>query len=246
MRKSILRITLPLLLLIVFAAGAQAQDDERPDFKMPCGQVTKLGLDRFMKVYGDKMQDYSTAGQKMGFEYYANCKHPANDALAEKLLQPGNSLGSYEALRSQIDSVRDELNRYGESLWTLRYAEEGGGTMWGLVSVGAYASREDFMETFIRTLALSNRRSPLARRRVGANLERIRRWLTSPKRKPFTDTEDPNDVVTNKQLYRDTLKVTNETLAHLQDILKDLPDAAADSLAARMAEETKDALADSP
>jgi len=118
--------------------------------------------------------------------------------------------------------------------------------MWGLISVGAYAGREDFMETFIRTLAMSYRKSPLARRRVSANLERIRRWLTSPNRKPWTDTEDPNDVVTNKQLYRDTLRVTNETLAHLQDILRDLPDAAADRLAARMAEETKDALADSP
>jgi hypothetical protein len=93
---------------------------------------------------------------------------------------------------------------------------------------------------------MSYRKSPLARKRVRANLERIRRWLTSPNRKPWTDTEDPNDVVTNKQLYRDTLKVTNESLAHLQDILKDLPDAAAERLAARMAEETKDALADSP
>ncbi|HEX8889376.1 MAG TPA: hypothetical protein VF779_09370 [Pyrinomonadaceae bacterium] len=199
-----------------------------------------------MRVYGDKTQDYSTAGQKMGFEYYVKCKRPANDELATKLLQPGNSLGSYEALRSQIDDVREELNKYGGSLWTLRYAEEGGGTMWGLISVGAYAGREDFMETFIRTLASPGRRSPLARKRVSANLERIRRWLTSPNRKPWTDTDDPNDVVTNKQLYRDTLRVTNETLAHLQDILKDLPDAAADRLAARMAEETKDALADSP
>lgn len=246
MRKSSLRIVLPLLLLIVSAAGTKAQKDERPDFKMSCAQVLRLGQDRFMRVYGDKTQDYSTAGQKMGFEYYVKCKRPANDELATKLLQPGNSLGSYEALRSQIDDVREELNKYGGSLWTLRYAEEGGGTMWGLISVGAYAGREDFMETFIRTLASPGRRSPLARKRVSANLERIRRWLTSPNRKPWTDTDDPNDVVTNKQLYRDTLRVTNETLAHLQDILKDLPDAAADRLAARMAEETKDALADSP
>ena len=132
MPKSILRITFPLLLLIVSAAGAQAQTDEQPDFKMPCAQVTRLGQEKFMKVYGDKTKDYSTAGQKMGFEYYVKCKRPANDELATKLLQPGNSLGSYEALRGQIDDVREDLNKYGEALWTLRYAEEGGGTMWGL------------------------------------------------------------------------------------------------------------------
>src|SRR3954470_23833658 len=126
MRKNILRITLPFLLLIISATGAQAQEDERLDFKMPCGQVTRLGLEKFTKVYGDKTQTYSTAGQKMGFEYYVKCKRPANDELATKLLTPGNSLGSYEALRIQIDDVREDLNKYGEALWTLRYAEEGG------------------------------------------------------------------------------------------------------------------------
>lgn len=246
MRKTLLRISLPLLLLTISAAGARAQDDEQPDFKMPCAQVVRLGLEKFTRLYGEKTQDYSTAGQKMGFEFYARCKRPANDALAEKLLQPGNSLGSYEALRSQIDDVRDQLNKYGSSLWTLRYAEEGGGTMWGLISVGAYAGREDFMETFIRTLATSGRRSTLARRRVSANLARIQRWLTSPKRKPFTENSDPDDVVSNKKLYQDTMKEAQAALAELRNILQDLPDTAADRLAARMATETKDALADSP
>jgi prefoldin subunit 5 len=230
----------------MFVAGAQAQDDERQDFKMPCGQVTRLGLEKFMKVYGDKTQDYSTAGQKMGFEYYVKCKRPANDDLATKLLHPGNSLGSYEALRIQIDDVREQLNKYGAALWTLRYAEEGGGTMWGLISVGAYAGREDFMETLIRTLALSYRKSPLARKRVTASLARIQSWLTSPKRKPFTENSDPNDVVSSKKLYQDTIKEAQAALTELRTILNDLPDAAADRLAARMAEETKDALADSP
>jgi hypothetical protein len=247
MRKSIFRITLPLLLLMGLITSAQAQeDDERPDFKMPCEQVTKLGLDKFMKLYGDKTQDYSTAGQKMGFEYYVKCKRPANDELAAKLLSPKNGLGFYEALRGQIDDVRDELNKYGVALWTLRYAEEGGGTMWGLISVGAYAGREDFMETFIKTLAAPDRKSPLARKRVNASLAKVQNWLASAKRKPFTENSDPNDVVSDKKLYQDTMKDAQEALTGLRTILKALPDAAADRLAAKMAEETKDALADSP
>ncbi|MDQ3819231.1 MAG: hypothetical protein M3362_16360 [Acidobacteriota bacterium] len=246
MRATFLRIALPTLLLLALAPVAYAQDDEKSGFSMPCDQAVKLGLEKFTKAYGDRTQDFSTAGQKQAFEFYVRCKRPANDELAGKLLRPGNSLGVYEALRSQIDSVRDWLNKYGEALWTLRYAEEGGGTMWGLVAANAYADREDFMETIIRTLAAPARRSLRARRRVNLSLARIQRWLTSPKRKPFTENMDPNDVVSNKRLYQDTMREAQEALTQLRGILGALPDAAAERLAARMAEETKNALADSP
>src|SRR5437763_884758 len=246
MRTTFLRIALPIILLLTFTSGVYAQDDEKAGFSMPCEQVVKLGLEKFTKAYGDKTQDFSTAGQKQAFEYYVNCKRPANDALAAKLLYVGNGLGVYEAKRGQLEDVREQLNKYGEALWTLRYAEEGGGTMWGLISVGAYAGREDFMETLIRTLALSYRKSPLARKRVTVSLARIQSWLASPKRKPFTENTDPNDVVSSKKLYQDTMKEAQAALIELRSLLNDLPDAAADRLAARMAEETKDALADSP
>jgi hypothetical protein len=243
MRKLVLRITLPLLVL-AFGSVAHAQD-ERPEFKMPCQEVVKLGLDKFADVYGKRTGDQSNAGQKAAFTYYVNCKRPANDALASKLLYK-NGLGAYEAKRIQIDDVREELNKYGEALWTLRYAEEGGGTMWGVIAANAFASREDFIETFIKTLAASERKSPRARQRVNLSLARIQRWLNSPKRKPFAENSDPNDVVSNKKLYEQTMKDARETLAKLRNTLQDLPDLAAQRLAAQMAEETKNALADSP
>jgi hypothetical protein len=88
MRKLSSRIALHgfLLMLLALAPAARAQDEERPEFKMPCEEVLKLGLDKFMEVYGEKTQDYSTAGQKQGFEYWVNCKRPANDALAAESL----------------------------------------------------------------------------------------------------------------------------------------------------------------
>src|ERR1051326_7637466 len=91
MRKLVLRITLPLLLL-AFAPLAYAQD-ERPEFKMSCAEVLKLGLDKFVNVYGKRTQDQSNAGQKAAFTYYVKCKRPANDELAHKLLSATNSLG---------------------------------------------------------------------------------------------------------------------------------------------------------
>jgi hypothetical protein len=245
MRKLILRIALPVLLL-AFVPYAHAQDDERPEFKLSCQQVLKLGLEKFTQVYGEKTQDYSTAGQKAAFEYYVNCKRPANDALAAKILSAAYRIGVYEAKRLQIDDTREELNKFGEALWTLRYAEEGGGTMWGLVAANAYAAREDFMETFTRSLVASDKKSPRARQRVNASLARIQRWLSARNRKPFVQYGDANEVTSNKQLYNETMMEARAALAQLRNILHDLPDAAAERLAAQMASETKNALADSP
>jgi hypothetical protein len=247
MRKLILRITLPLLLVLTFAPLAYAQDDERPEFKMPCGQVLKLGLDKFMDVYGKRTQDYSTVGQKQAFEYWVNCKRPANDALAARLLSASYRLGAYEAKRLQLDEVREEFNKFGSALWGLKYLEEGGGTMWGLISVGAYAERENFMETLIRALALPERRLPQSRRNAAASLAKIQRWLANGnRRKPFTEGSEPEDIAQRKQSYQETMKETQDALAKLRDLLRDLPDAAAGRLATKMASEAKNALEDSP
>lgn len=246
MRKLILRITLPALLVLAFAPQAYAQDDERPEFKMPCQQVLKLGLNKFTDAYGEKTQDYSTVGQKQAFEYWVNCKRPANDALAARLLSAAYKLGAYEAKRLQVDDTREEFNKFGSALWGLKYLEEGGGTMWGLISVGAYAERENFMETLIRALAMPERRLPRARRNANASLAKIQRWLANGNRKPFTEGSEPEDVAQRQQSYQETMKETQTALAKLRDILRDLPDAAAERLATKMASEAKNALEDSP
>lgn len=226
-----------LLLLLLLAPAAQAQEDEQtPEFKMPCAEALRLGLDKFMKVYGTRTGDYSTAGQKQGFEYWVNCKRPANDALAARSLT--------EERRKQVEAAREEYNKFGTALWGLKYLEEGGGTMWGLISVGAYAEREKFMETLIRTLAAPRRRSPRARRLVNTSLARIRRWLTAADRQPFTEGSEPEQVEQNKKYYEETIKETQDALAKLRGLLRELPDAAAARLAAQMAGETSDALAD--
>lgn len=238
MRKLILRITLPMLFLLAFAPAAYAQDEERPEFKMPCPEALKLGLEKFMDVYGEKTQDYSTFGQKQAFEYWVNCKRPANDALAQERLS--------EEQRKQVETIREEFNKFGTALWGLRYLEEGGGTMWGLISVGSYAERENFMETFIKTLAMPDRRSARDRRKVNASLARIERWLSSNDRKPFTEGSEPEDITQRQQGYQETIKETQDALTKLRDILRTLPGAAAQRLAAEMADEAKNALADTP
>jgi hypothetical protein len=234
MRKSFLRIILSVVLL-GFAPMAYAQDEERPEFKMPCEQALKVGLEKFMDVYGEKTQDYSTVGQKMAFEYWVNCKRPANDALAAKLLS--------EDKRQQISAVREGFNKFGSALWGLRYMESGGGTMWGLISVGSYAERENFMETLIKTLAMTDSRLPRARRNVNASLTKIQRLLEDTKiRQPFTEGSEPDEVAQRNQTYQENIKETRDALANLRVILSALPDATAERLALKMAEEAKSAL----
>jgi hypothetical protein len=226
------------MLLLTFVPLAYGQEEQRPEFKMPCQEALKLGLEKFMDVYGEKTQDYSTFGQKQAFGYWANCKQVANDALAVKSLTDDK--------RQQVSAVREAFNKFGSSLWDLRYMEEGGGTMWGLISVGAYAERENFMETFVKTLAMPDRKSPRARRNVNASLARIQRWMASGDRKPYTDGSEPEDVAQRQQGYREAIKESQDILAKLRDLLGALPDEAAARLAAEMASETKNALADAP
>ena len=63
------------LALCLSAATFASQD--QPEFKMPCAEVIKLGLDKFMDVHGEKTNDYSTYGMKQGFGYYVDCKRAA-------------------------------------------------------------------------------------------------------------------------------------------------------------------------
>lgn len=239
MRTSFLRMTLPIVLLLALAtASVYAQEDERPEFKMPCEEVLKLGLDKFMDVYGEKTQDYSTAGQKNGFAYWVDCKRPANDALAAKRLS--------EERRKQVEAAREHLNKFGSALWSLRYFEAGGGTMWGLASVGAYAERESYMEAFIKALALSERKSVRSRRQANAHLAKVERFLASRSRQPFLEYEEPSEVQEKKKLYQETLKEARDSLAQLRQIVRVLPDAAASHFALQMVTETSNALSDSP
>jgi hypothetical protein len=143
-----------------------------------------------------------------------------------------------------VEAAREEFNKFGTALWGLRYLEEGGGTMWGLASVGSYAEREKFMESFIRTLAAPERRSPRARRRANASLARIQRLLSAADRKPFTEGSEPEQVEQSKKYYEETITEAQDALAKLRDLLKELPDAAAEHLATKMATEAQDALAD--
>lgn len=234
-QRLILKIILPVLLVACAPYAARAQDDDGPKLKMPCTEVLKLGLDSFMDVYGEKTQDYSTLGQKQALSYYVDCKRPVNDAEAERL---------GPAKLKQVNAVRDDLAKLGEAVWNMRYIKEGGGTMWGLASVGAYAEREDFMTTLIAALALPEKKDAGARRRANANLAKAQRLLARWSRTPNIEVFGGDSVAVQKKLYQSSVGEAQEAVAALQALIRTLPDMAAECAARRMADELAAALED--
>jgi hypothetical protein len=215
-------IFLPLLIL-GFIQGARAAED--PQYKLPCPQVLKLGLEKFVNLYGEKTQDYSTYGQKQAFSYYVDCLRPDNDKRTRGLSEAG---------RKQVDEVRDRLSEIGNASWSNAYIIAGGGTLYGLASVGAYAEREDFISTFINALikseASQQNRLPTARRRANRVIARARRALPGP-RAPALASWTGESRAEMLIRYRNNAKEMRVAFARLQTIVLVLPDRPAKLLA---------------
>jgi hypothetical protein len=221
-------IILPLLIL-GFIQGDRASED--PQFKMPCPQVLKLGLNKFVNLYGEQTDDYSTYGQKQAFSFYVDCLRPDNDKRSQELSA---------VRRKQVDEVRDQLSEIGNASWSNAYITAGGGTLYGLASVGAYAEREDFMSRFVAALIKSessqNNRSAAARRRANRAIDRARRALPGPGA-PALDSWTGDSRAEQLNRYRSNVKKMRAAFARLRTIVRVLPDRTAELLARQIENE---------
>ena len=205
---------------------ATGNQEDRPQFKMPCEQVLKLGLDKFVDAYGEKTQDFSTYGMKEAYGYYVNCKRPANDMRARQLP---------ELRRKQVDAVREALSEIGDSSWANAYILAGGGTMYGLASVSAYAVREDVIAALIS--AMTSPGDGRARRRANAAIGRTRRSLPDAARMPVLEYWDESSRPEQITAYRGNVAKIRKAFTQLEAIIRLLPDRSADLVAHRMEDE---------
>ena len=222
-------IFLPLLIL-GFIQSARAQSDD-PQFKMPCPQVLQLGLNKFVNLYGEQTNDYSTYGQKQAFSYYVDCLRPENDKRALVLS---------DVARKQVDEVRTRLGEVGDASWSNVYITAGGGTMYGLMSVGAFAAREDFMTRFVGALikaeSSQQNRVPAARRRANRAIEQARRALPGS---GAPDLDSWGDDMRAEMLtrYRSNVKEIRTAFERLRILVRLLPDRPAELLARQIESE---------
>ena len=224
-----LLISVALLLLPTVVSRSQDQ----PEFKMPCAEVVKLGLDKFMDVYGEKTNDFSTYGMKQGFGYYIGCKRAANDDYTNNL--PVDR-------RLQVNVIRDTLTDIGAASWGNAYIESGGGTIYGVASAGAFAVREDLMASVIAAMATGS--DGRARRRAKHALGRARRAL--PRVSQAVDLEHWDEASRAEQLkrYRDNVDAIRTGFTKLEEMIRLLPDRAADIVAHRLEDEISAGLAE--
>ncbi|HKO42866.1 MAG TPA: hypothetical protein VJU84_06240 [Pyrinomonadaceae bacterium] len=209
------------LTLLLSVTSFAAQDP--PEFKMPCAEVVKLGLDKFMDVYGEKTNGFSTYGMKQGLGYYIGCKRAANDDDANNL--PLDR-------RLQVNVIRDTLTDIGSASWGNAYIESGGGTIYGVASSGAFAVREDLMASVIAAMATGS--DGRARRRAKLALGRARRAL--PRVSQAVDLEHWDEASRAEQLkrYRDNVNAIRNGFTKLEEMIRLLPDRAADIVAHRL------------
>lgn len=214
-----------MFVLILALCGVVSAQDQ-PEFKMPCPDVLTLGLEKFVNAYGEKTQDFSTYGMKQAYGYYVDCKRPANDLSARQLP---------ELRRKQADAVREALKEIGNGSWANAYILAGGGTMYSLASVSAYAVREEVMSALIR--AMTSRGDGRARRRANAATGRARRLLPDASRMPVLEYWDEASRPEQITAYRANVGNIRKAFNELEAIIQLLPDRAADLVAHRMEDE---------
>jgi hypothetical protein len=168
---------------------------------------------------------------KQGFSYYADCRRPDNDKRMQGLSAAG---------RRQVNEVRDKLSDIGNASWSNAYITAGGGTLYGLASVGAYAEREDFMSRFVAALIKSaeseQNQLPAARRRANRAIDRARRSLPGP-RAPKLDSWTGESRAEMLTQYRSNAKEMRSAFERLQTIVRLLPDRPAELLARQIESE---------
>jgi hypothetical protein len=217
-------VNLPIALVLLLFCVVEVRAQDPPEFKMPCPQVLRLGLNKFVNEYGEKTGDYSTYGQKQAFIYYVDCRRPENDKLASQLP---------EARRSQVDAVRSELSKLGDASWSNAYLIAGGGTLYGLASVSAYAEREDFITAFIKELKFETPQRA-ARRSANVSLARVRRSLAGMSGMPDLTDWDEESRPRHAELYRSNINSMKEAVTVLTRLIRILPDRAARQVARKM------------
>ncbi len=219
------KFLIPALILLSFATVSVGQ--EPAPFKMPCPEVLKLGFDKFVDAYVEKTDDYSSYGQKQAFSYYVDCKRPANDQRAARLSATA---------RKQVDEIRQHLKDIGDASWSNEYIVAGGGTMYSLASVGAYAVREDFISTLI-TAMQNSRAQPNARRRANAAVRRAKRLAPAASPLPQLEHWDESSRADQLKHYRENVENIRSAMRSIQRLVPSLPDGAAAIVAGRMADE---------
>ncbi|MDQ3063978.1 MAG: hypothetical protein M3R14_14125 [Acidobacteriota bacterium] len=210
-------------LSFVFTAHAQSDIETPYTGKVSCGQILKLGTNGTTDYYEKKLN----AETKWAIADYNRCKFNQNSALLKKLSADRQKI---------IQNLRDTLDAYFTSFYTMQANSVGGGEPFELDALSAQSSVEDLVGKAIVIYTKPIAARPELRKQAEAHLAKAEKRLPEltviPKDKDFEwlDATKEDDRETIERLRGDYENAANEFRQSVKDfrrIIKDLPDSLA-------------------
>lgn len=210
-------------LSFVLAADAQSGIETTYTGKVSCAQILKLGANGTVDFYEKKLNGET----KWAYADYNRCKFRQNSVAAKKL-----SADKQKA----VEKLRDLLENYFTSFYTMLAITAGGGNPFELDSAAQSANVEDLIGKAVLILSKPSVAKPDLRKQAEAYLLRAEKRLPqltkTPEAKEFAwldvaNEEDRETIKSSQDDYKKEANVMRESLKSFRALVRDLPDALA-------------------
>jgi hypothetical protein len=212
-RKTTLSITGFILFtfLTVTASGVSAHGQDKTETKIPCSEVLKVSLDKFVDEYAVKKgHTYQET-----YSIYEKCKQRDNDRRLRHL--PTRA-------RNQIVRLRKTLGKWKNAIYEMCWSDQGGGTLYAHMQQEDDARREVLLSEVIGRLEKPGSTGPQdashAKSSVDAFFRRVRRAYPLVSREPDNHMEDHARAFLD--LRRETPRLRSQVRALPPSTLKPL------------------------
>ena len=230
------RFLLSLFVLFATAAHSQAQSEIRTPYtgRLACQQMLRLKEDEVVKLYEQRFK----AEAKWALADYSRCHYNANFAAAKKL--PA-------AAQVTIRQLREIVEAYFNSIYTMRTNEVGGGKPFELEEISAQIEVEELIGKAIKIYSKPKAARTNLRTRAAAHLARVERRLpaiTAPLMESDLqwldlNTEDGREAAQRLlQVHAEAANGLRESVKKMRSLINTLPDALA-LLAAKLIDRDK-------
>jgi len=216
-------IAIGFSLSLAIAAPAQSDIETPYTGKVSCRQILKLGTKGTVDYYEKKLN----AETKWAYGDYNRCKFNRNSAGLKKLSIDKQKL---------VGRLRDALESYFVSFYTMQAITVGGGEPFELDSLSSQSDVEDLIGKAVLILSKQSAPQPAWRKQAEAHLlkaeKRMPELTKTPEAKDFgwldAKKEDDREIINNSQAdYKKEANEMRESLKNFRALLKDLPDSLA-------------------
>ncbi|HEY0050595.1 MAG TPA: hypothetical protein VGB68_14985 [Pyrinomonadaceae bacterium] len=209
---------------LAIAAHAQSGDIKTPyTGKVSCGQILKWGTKGTIHYYEKRLN----AETKWAYGDYNRCKFDRNSAGLKKLSADKQKI---------VERLRDALELYFRSFYTMQAITSGGGEPFELDSLASHSDVEDLIGKAVLIFSKPSAPQPAWRKQAEALLSkaetRLPELTKTPEAEDFdwldaTKEDDRETIKSSQADYKKEADEMRESLKNFRALLKDLPDSLA-------------------